>query len=342
MHKILTPTERENLLKEHRLQKDGRTRDRMKAVLLYDNGWCCRAIAEALFLDDETVGKHIKEYKDKKKLSIKTGGKASKLDARQTEELAAHVEGKVYSKVSDVCAYVRRTYGVTYSVSGMTAWLKAQGFTYKKPKGVPAKADPARQEAFVREYEELRRKTPEDEPVLFCDGVHPTMQTKITCGWIRKGKNKEIATVASRTRMNIMGALNLETMKVITQEFETLDGEATARYFAHIRAAYPHRGKIHLILDQSGYHKSSEAREAALKHNINLIYLPPYSPNLNPIERLWKVMNEQVRNNRYFKSAQEFRAAVLEFFNRRWDEISSLMIDRINDNFQILNPTFST
>ena len=67
-----------------------------------------------------------------------------------------------------------------------------------------------------------------------------------------------------------------------------------------------------------------------------LHYLPPYSPNLNAIERLWKVMNERVRNNRFFKDAKEFRKAIMDFFAKTWPQIAWSMVDRINDNFQRL------
>jgi hypothetical protein len=68
--------------------------------------------------------------------------------------------------------------------------------------------------------------TPEDEPILFGDSVHPTMATKITYGWIRTGTRKPIAATASRTRVNLMGAINLETMKVTIGSYETLDSIA--------------------------------------------------------------------------------------------------------------------
>jgi hypothetical protein len=105
----------------------------------------------------------------------------------------------------------------------MRSWLQKNKFSYKKPAGVPLKADIKRQEAFIESYEELKKKTPEEEPILFGDGVHPTMATKITYGWIRRGSRKPIPTVASRTRLNLMGALNLETMGVTISSYETLD-----------------------------------------------------------------------------------------------------------------------
>ena len=83
--------------------------------------------------------------------------------------------------------------------------------------------------------------------------------------------------------------------------------------------------------------------KSALAHGIVLHYLPAYSPNLNAIERLWKVLNERVRNNRFFTSAQEFKNAIMEFFEIIWPSIKISQIDRINDNFQMLTkPLVST
>ncbi|WP_174224054.1 transposase, partial [Candidatus Fukatsuia symbiotica] len=64
----------------------------------------------------------------------------------------------------------------------------------------------------------------------------------------------------------------------------------------------------------------------------------PYSPNLNPIERLWKVMNEQTRNNRYYPSKQSFKNDILNFFEVKLPQMASSLVSRLNDNFQALNP----
>ncbi|WP_197056823.1 transposase, partial [Vibrio sp. ZOR0018] len=70
-------------------------------------------------------------------------------------------------------------------------------------------------------------------------------------------------------------------------------------------------------------------------------YLPPYSPNLNPIERLWKVMNEHVRNNVYFSSTAVFTSAIKNFFDVTLPKVADSLTSRITDNFQILEPASS-
>lgn len=162
------------------------------------------------------------------------------------------------------------------------------------------------------------------------------MATKVTYGWIRKGQTKTISTTASRTRMDLMGSISLKTMSVTIGAYETIDSSAMEQHFIKLRHKYSKALKIHLILDNGSYNTSHETKEAAKKHSIVLHYLPTYSPNLNQIERLWKVMNEYVRNNRFFQTAKEFRQAILEFFDVTCPQIAHNMVDRINDNFQII------
>jgi transposase len=218
----LTAAEKKALEIDHKTERDSRVSDRIKAVLLHAEGWTQVQIAQALRISPETVHDHLQDYIDLKKLKPENGGSDSKLSHTQTVLLIAHLENITYTKVSAICAQVYQSYGVKYSVSGMTKWLESHDFSYKKPKGTPAKADPVKQEEFILAYHILLETTPKDEPILFADGVHPTMATKITYGWIRKGADKLIATTASRTRMNLMGAINLQTMSVILNHMTPL------------------------------------------------------------------------------------------------------------------------
>ena len=100
----------------------------------------------------------------------------------------------------------------------------------------------------------------------------------------------------------------------MVREYKTIDSEAICEYFEALRTKYPGHRKIHLILDQGPYHKSEKTRQTAEELNIKIHFLPAYSPNLNPIERLWKVRNEHVRNNVFFESAQIFKTKKLWHF----------------------------
>ena len=164
------------------------------------------------------------------------------------------------------------------------------------------------------------------------------MVTKVTCGWIKKGVDKPIAQTASRTRVNVMGAIELASMKVTSCCPESVNTQTTVAFFDQLKASYPESSTLHVILDQAGYHRSQETQNAAKEKGIMLHYLPPYSPNLNPIERLWKVMHEQVRNNVFFASAKAFRSAIARFFEEEIPIIKNSLRNRINDNFQTIKP----
>lgn len=333
---FISKEEKQELELRHRYEGDGRVRDRIKAVLLKSEGWNTKAIGQALRIHEDTVRQHLKDWTASKKLKPENGGSSSDLDEHQTRLLEAHIEVETYTRALDICAYVETTFSVLYTVSGMTKWLKHQGFSYKHPKMTPVKANVAEQEKFIGEYLALLEDTPLAEPIVFMDSAHPTMATKVVCGWIKKGVDKPIAQTASRTRVNVMGAIELNTMKVVSCCPEKVNGETTVSFFEQLKEAYPDAPKIHIILDNSGYHRCQLVKDAALEKGIELHYLPPYSPNLNPIERLWKVMNEQVRNNVFFTSAKEFREAIAGFFEHKIHALAPNLKNRINDNFQTM------
>jgi len=337
----LTENEKIDLEKRHRKERDGRIRDRIKAILLHAEGWTGDQIAQALRIHPETVYEHLKNYRQEKKLEPCSGGSQSILNQAQTKELISHLEGHTYAKVKDICYYVNQTYKVSYSIPGMNKWLHHHEFSYKKPHGIPAKADPEKQAEFIEFYNTLLNTTSENEPIEFGDGVHPTMATKIAYGWIRKGMDKPIQTIASRTRLNYFGSINLETMKMVIDSYETINSSSMEEHFKKLRERYPEVPYIHLILDRGPYNTSYDTAEAAKKYRIKLHFLPPYSPNLNPMERVWKVTNEYVRDNRVFQSATQFKQEIDNFFYNKWNKICHSLTDRITDNFQILRPVFS-
>jgi transposase len=403
----LTPAQKIHLEEQHKAEHDGRIRDRIKAVLLNDRGWSYKQIAQALLIHETTVWGHLTDYLRDEKLKPNSGGSRSKLDEHQTEELIAHLEQNTYPSTKEIIEYIKLTYGVSYTQQGMHDWLTQHRFSHKKPKGTPAKFNTARQAEFIKKYDELKATLSSNELILFMDSAHPTQETKITYGWIRTGVEKLIATVASRKRINVTGAIDLNTMSVLTREYETINGSATINFFKAIETANPTATKIHIIADGGRAHTSHEVAlflrhpnavnrdylkktytidlpgnttvltrkmktklalvlekerlffedksildtdkltagqllnslKAPNPHSIFVMHiLPPYSPNLNPIERLWKVMNELSRNNQVFKTFNAFKEKIRTFFSETWDTISDDFRTRINDDFQTLKP----
>lgn len=336
MGTLLEPDQRQELLKRHRTERDGRVKDRIKAVLLRDDGYSVEQIARVLFLSDEAIRQHIDDYVRKAKLKPENGGSEPQLNTAQTFELLAHLDEQVYVDVKDICDYVRVHFSVIYSRSGMTQFLKRNGFSYHKPAPVPAKADQASQEAFVAFYERLKKKLPSSEAILFMDSVHPTHQTRMAYGWIRKGLRKELPTTSGQKRMNIIGALNLESMQLMHKEYDTINSDAIVCFLKNLEVLMPTTSVIHVVLDRARYHTCPVVMDFVKTSRIRLHYLPPYSPNLNVIERCWKIMHENVTDNRYYPTFNDFVKAILGFLNTTFPQKARLWVERLSDNFKIL------
>jgi len=159
MYRKLSSQERLDLIKRHRKERDKRICDRIKAVLACDKGYSYSEVAELMLLDDETIRRHIEDFFAENKLTPNNGGSTSKFTKEESAKLIEHLSENTYLYVKDICVYVKKTFGVIYSVSGMTKWLKANNFCYKKPHGVPAKANKQNQQEFIEFYADLKEET---------------------------------------------------------------------------------------------------------------------------------------------------------------------------------------
>ena len=239
------------------------------------------------------------------KLKPQSGGSESYLNDEQTQCVIEHLCEVTYSHQHQIIAYIKETFGIEYSVPGINKWLHQHRFSYKKPKSVPHKFDTQKQADFIEKYNALKASLNDDEVLLFMDAVHPTQATKITFGWIRTGVDKPIETTGSRTRLNIVGAIRLGYLdEAVIDRYDTVNGDSIIAFLNKVRLQYSSSGTLKLVLDGAGYHRSLLVKNEAEKLDIELHYLPAYSPNLNPIERLWKVMNEHARNGEYFATAK--------------------------------------
>ena len=335
---FLTNEEKAKLKTLHKRERDKRVCDRIKAILLYDEGWSSAQIAKVLLISDQTVLDHIKEYQSTKKLKPKNGGSAEKLSEIQTRKLEQHLQAHTFLYVKDIIAYVKSTFGVVYTIPGMRSWLQKHGFSYKKPALVPGKANKKAQETWLSKYEKLRQDLHADESICFIDGVHPTHNVQPAYGWIKKGIRKEIPANTGRSRINISGAIDILTHNILIQEDQTLNAESTIRFFQKIESELPNYRKIHVFCDNAPYYRNKAVSFYLSTSRIKLHFLPPYSPNLNPIERLWKWMKELVIYNTYYEYFEDFKDAVFGFFaglSSAAEEsiLSQLLKSRVRDKF---------
>ncbi len=252
----------------------------------------------------------------------------------------------------EIRAYVAAQFDLKYSHSGCVKLLARLGFEYRKPKALPRVTDTAKQAEFIAMYENMLNSLADDEAVYFApyrrfqantcqamDAVHPEYQSKPAFGWVKKGTNPTLKTTAGRARINIHGALNLETFDTPFVAPVTVDGVSAVQLLAKIEARNQDKRTIHVIWDNAAYHKGPDVRAFLSRKNcrIHLIQLPPYCPHLNPIERLWAVMHQHVTHNRAYPTQKLFTEAILKFFRKIIPEQWHNFRNQVTDNFRIIS-----
>lgn len=232
-----------------------------------------------------------------------------------------------------------------YSVSGIRRLLHRLNFVYKKTKQVPVKADACKQSSFLDELSCLvSKKEVENSVFYYLDGVHPTHNTRSMYVWVEKGKEKYIASNSGRDRVNINGALNADDVTdVVIVESESVNAESTQTLYEKLLAKHKGKDQIYVICDNAKYYKNKTLKLWLASEEGNKIvplYLPPYSPNLNLIERLWKFLRKKIIDPIFYKHKEAFRASVLSFFDniaQYEGELKTLL----TKNFQIIQADFA-
>jgi len=340
MKDTLSKKQIQELKSDHRAERDSRYADRIKAILMLNRGLSVAQISEYLLMDEGSVRNYRKRYLDGGLEALCNDQYYGGLSFLNDEELFAveeELRSKVYPTTMAVGEYIEKEFGVSYSISGITKLLERLGFSYKKPQPVPGKADAVMQEDFLDRLSELKERKSKKNPILYLDSTHPQHNSHPDYGWLPRGENVELKTNTGRERVTLNGALDSETHDILIREDRNLNAENTIKFFQKIESAYPESEEIYLILDNAGYYKGKKIKQFLESSKIKLMYLPPYAPNLNLIERVWKFFKKKVLANRYYSSFHDFRKACLAFFKKRsWSsfqpELDSLLVDR----FQII------
>jgi transposase len=313
---------------------------RANILLLLDKGWSFGQVADALFLETPTIVAVKKSYQKNGVQSLYAAdilGRPAKLSQLQQTALILHLSSAHYATSAQVRDYIRLEYGVVYSRAGIIAFLKNLDFVHQKTTLIsPVVAEAIQQEA-IDAYDALKATLPADEVIIHMDGVHPTHMAKTGKVWVRRGETLHVPSNTGRRRINIHGALNVATGQFTFMNNLTIDALSTIQLFKNLEAAYTDKNKIHVFLDNARYHYSKEVQEwlRTSKRRIVLHFLPAYCPHLNPIERLWHILHNNVTRNKYYKTYNEFSDAIMTFCRQTirtdWENIKSY----VTDNFTI-------
>jgi len=331
----LSKKERKGLRLRIRQAKDRKTADRLRVVWFKAEGMTHKEIARLLQMHINTVTNCLKRYSDgglDAVCDMNYQGKQARLTTQQQEALKVELKTRIYNTAQRVIRWVEKQFGVSYKLRGMHKLLKRLGFTYKKNRLVPGKANPEAQRQFVRWFEKVRAELRADDRLYFGDAMHAKHNAEAGYAWSKVGEPHLIPTNSGRKRYNILGAYCTQTHEhvfILTED--NINQDKIIELLELLRAKHPGNGKIYLVLDNASYNKALRVRARAEKDRIILKYQPPYSPNLNLIERLWKFTRSKFFKDKYRSTFAKFKEQLDKFFanlGKYHDDLATLLTER--------------
>lgn len=276
-----------------------------------------KTIAATLSVSKGSVTNYIKQYKK--------GGLTETLkdkSYRPQSSLAPFMDClKCFFLVSppstskEAMAAIEKLTGVKLSEEGVRKNLIKLGMSYRKTGQIPGKADPKRQYFFHKDELEpkLKEASNNKRKVFFVDAAHFVLGSFL--GMIWSFKRLLIKGASGRQRYNVLGAVDSQTKELISvRSCDNVNSEKVCELFDELRKRYPD-GEISLVLDNASYQRAKLVQEYAKLKDIELIFLPAYSPNLNIIERLWKLVKTHCLRNKYFSDFARFKNSINTFLD---------------------------
>lgn len=210
----------------------------------------------------------------------------------------------------EAAAKVEELTGQDLSVDEVRRFMHQMGMKPLKTGHVPGKADPEKQGRFLDEIlmPLIQMAQAGDCHLFFVDAAHFVLAPFVGVLWCFA--RMFIKAASGRNRINVLGALHFVTHKMETIVNTTyINAETIVELMKKLAKAYKNKP---LHLDNARYQHCDYVKEQALLLHIHLVFLPPYSPNLNLIERVWRYIKKEALRTRYFDCAQKIHQAIIQ------------------------------
>jgi hypothetical protein len=144
---------------------------------------------------------------------------------------------------------------------------------------------------------------------MFFDEARFGTHSRRSHGWFKKGTRPRIPTKLGYKNFYLYGSIEHTTGDHFNLIMPHVNSLCMNLYLQELSKQFADQ-RIALIMDQAGWHKS---KELVIPDNICILYLPPYSPELNPVERLWLHIKQNILNNKIYDKIESLEDALCEF-----------------------------
>jgi transposase len=338
----LTAQQRRELERRRKRVLDRRVYQRLTAVLLIAEGKNRDEVAHLLGIGLSQLGEWLRLYRNKGVDALCTlhyKGDPGKLTAGQVERLKEKVSSGCFRNSEQIRHWLEDSFAVRYSPSGVKDLLRRVGVSYHKVTGFLWKADPDKQKEFVRKHRRQKTQARRAGPTTrryYVDACHPIwgLDLVFSC-WLLLGQRFLVGMGSGRKRLNILGAYCPDDQEYLDLRLtrDNINGEQFVNLLRLLRERHPEVKKFILYLDNAKYYDKPVVQEWLRRHpQFHLEPVPPYSPNLNLIERLWKFLRQKAlsRWHKTFEAMQEAVSQVLDHLDQYRSELATLMVEEFH------------
>lgn len=210
-------------------------------------------------------------------------------------------------------SFIEKTYAIKYAFANVKGCFTAQAFRWFGLKYFPAKANKTNKSARnIKKLKEIQSDS--SAVIVYQDEVHFQVTTSVTRKWVVKGSGPKVKSAPSRKSVPYSGYIVPQTGELIVSKPSWFNYETVIESFRHFLQTYPIADgkRAYLILDNAPWHKKAVrlVQTQALpeyqdiRDKMIFIFLPPYSPDLNPTEQVWRITRREVTHNTYFPNDQ--------------------------------------
>jgi len=309
-------------------EKDADRARRLRIVILGIEGWTAPAVAMALGLSRRICQRWIRRYNDSgiEGLSDRRGRKpSSPLSPEQEAEVRERIESGPTAedevctlRGKDIQRILAEEFQVLRSLAGIYHLLHRLGYSYLRPRPRHRKADPAKVEAFRREWPDRLRAITAEHPqqrvrVYFQDESRFGQQGTTTNVWAPKGSRPTAIRQTEYKYLWVLGAVCPETGHAEGLLSPQLNTAVINIFLKQFSATIPAGEHAVMIWDGAGFHTSKQLR---IPDNLTLVRLPAYSPELNPIENLWHYLKSHYWSNRAYVDYEALEQAAIKAWQK--------------------------
>lgn len=331
----LTDEQRQGL-KEQARQAVGRVSERMHFVLLSGAGHSPPAIGKLLGYDAATVRSWLTAYETQGIAGLQDGERSGR--PAKEKNLVAMAQAQTSQPprcfgyvqacwtIAFLATHLRRCFRVKVSVATLRRAVHAAGFSWHRPRLAPAhKPDPLAEEKLVRLQAALADP---QATVIAQDECDLHLLPVLRAMWQRVGEQVRIPTPGQNAKRAIFGACDLRTGRWFYQLTEHKRSVDFIAFLTILLTAYP-LGIVYVIVDNATIHSSRIVLAWLQAHpRLQLVYLPTYSGHhLNPVEKVWWGLKDDIAANRCFKTLAELDSAIRRHFT---DLSASALLTRIH------------